>query len=58
MNSVGTATCREATWENKKVNENNKEQIEQIQDRSFVQHIRAESLWNVLQKGFAILGSA
>ena len=26
-----------------KVNKNNKEQIEQIQDRSFVPHVRAES---------------
>ena len=59
MNSAGTSTCREAPWENKRViNKNNKEQIEQIQDRSFVPHVRAESSWNVLQKGFAIPGSA
>ena len=41
-----------------KVNKRNKDQIEQIQDRSFVRHFCAESSWNMLQKGFAIPGSA
>ena len=58
MSSVGTSLVEKPLGEQKVNKKKNKDQIELIQDRSFVRHLRAESSWNVLQKGFAIPGSA